>query len=211
MRFLLADDHSIVRSGLRRIILEAYPDAALDETGTCTELCDLVRQHPYDLLVLDIALGDRNSLEYVPELRRLRPAMAIVVLSMYGERQFVIRAFRVGVLAYLTKERAPEELLHAISRVLRGENYIGETVAVQLAEYLALPGLDSSLLHDRLSAREFEVFVLLASARSVTDIASQINLSVKTVSTYRHRILDKMGLHSNAELIRYAMQHGIVH
>lgn len=210
MRILLADDHGIVRSGLRRIVSEAHPDAAIDETGTCLELCDLVRKNPYDLLILDIAMGDKNSLDYIPELKRLRPSMAIIVLSMYGERPFVIRALRAGVLAYLTKERAPEELLQAIERVLRGECYIGDTVAVQMAEYLAQPGGDTGVLHDRLSTREFEVFVLLASARSVTDIATHFNLSVKTVSTYRHRILDKMGLRSNAELIRYALQQGIV-
>ena len=195
---------------MRHIVSEAHPDAEIDEVGACVDLCEKVRKHPYDLLILDIAMGDRNSLELIPDLKRQRPAMAIIVLSMYGERQFVIRAFRAGVLAYLTKERAPEELLHAISRVLQGERYIGDTVAAQMAEYLALPGDESAVPHDRLSAREYEVFFMLASARSVTDIAAHFNLSVKTVSTYRHRILDKMGLRSNAELIRYAMRHGIV-
>src|SRR3972149_12277753 len=119
----------------------------------------------------------------VPELRRLRPGMAIGVLSMYGERQFVIRALRAGVSAYLTKERAPEELLLAIRSVLRGERYIGETVAAQIAEYLALSGDGGAgLPHEQLSPRELEVFLLLASAKSVSEIAEQLNLSVKTVS-----------------------------
>ena len=210
MKILLADDHAIVRSGLRRIVADAYPDAMIDETGTCAELCEMVRATAYQLLILDIALGDRNSLVFVPELRKTRQDMAIIVLSMYGERQFVIRALRSGVHAYLTKERAPEELLQAIPRVLRGERYIGETMVSQIADYLASPESESAPLHDRLSAREYEVFILLASARSVTDIAEQIHLSVKTVSTYRNRILEKMEMHSNAELMRYAMQHGLV-
>ena len=210
MRILLADDHAIVRSGLCRIVADAYPDATIEEVGSCAELCDMVRKAEYALLILDIAMGDRNSLEFVPDLIRLRPKMAIIVLSMYGERQYVIRALRAGVLAYLTKERAPEELLQAIQCVLRGERYIGEAVASQMAEYLALPGSDSAPLHERLSTREYEIFILLSSAHSVTSIAEKLNLSVKTVSTYRKRILEKMGLTSNAELMRYAMQNSLV-
>lgn len=171
----------------------------------------MVASSDWSVLVLDVALGDQNSLDLVPELRTLRPGMAIVVLSMYGERQFVIRALRAGVGAYLTKERAPEELLLAIRSVLRGERYIGETVASQIAEYLALSGSGGDVLpHEQLSPRELEVFLLLASAKSVTEIAAQLNLSAKTVSTYRSRVLEKTGLHSNAELMRYALQHGLV-
>lgn len=210
MRILLADDHAIVRSGLHRIVADAYPTSVIDEVGSCPELIEKLRAFDYDLLILDIAMGDRNSLDYVPECKQLRPNMAIIVLSMYGDRQFVIRALGAGVLAYLTKERAPEELLQAISAVLRGERYIGETVAAQLADYLALPGSNSVPLHERLSSRELEVFVLLASARSVTDIAEQLSLSVKTVSTYRNRILEKTGLQSNAEIMQYALRNGIV-
>jgi DNA-binding NarL/FixJ family response regulator len=210
MHILLADDHVIVRSGLRRIVAEAYPDAVIEETGSCVELVAEIGQAPYDLLILDIALGDRNSLEYIPELKRIRPELAIIILSMYGERQFVIRALRAGVLAYLTKEHAPEELIQAIPRVLRGERYLGEKVAAQLADYLALPGTDSTPLHERLSVREHEVFIRLASGQSVTEIAQQLNLSVKTVSTYRNRVLEKMGMRSNGELMRYAMQHSLI-
>lgn len=210
-RILLADDHAIVRSGLRRIVADAFPDAEISEAGSGRELRDQVAASDWSVLVLDVALGDQNSLDLVPELRTLRPGMVIVVLSMYGERQFVIRALRAGVSAYLTKERAPEELLLAIRSVLRGERYIGETVAAQIAEYLALSGSGGLVLpHEQLSSRELEVFLLLASAKSVSEIAEQLNLSVKTVSTYRSRILEKTGLHSNAELMRYALQHRLV-
>lgn len=208
MRVLLADDHAMVRSGLRRIIADAYPDAIVGEVGSCTELRKQIRDENWSVLVLDIALEDRNSLDLVPELREFRPHMPVVVLSMYGERQFIVRAMRAGVSAYLTKDRAPEELLQAIRSVLQGKRYLSEGVAAELADHVALAG--SEALHELLSPREYEVLLLLAAARSVSEIAAQLNLSVKTVSTYRSRILEKMGMSSNAQLMRYAMRHGLV-
>ena len=210
MRILLADDHAILRSGLCHITADAFPGATVGEASCCTELLDKVRETSWSVLVLDIALGDRNSLELVPELKELRPHMPIIVLSMYGERQFVIRALRAGVSAYLTKDRAPEELLQAIHSVLQGKRYLSEAVALQLADHVALVGSGSEAPHELLSAREYEVLLLLASARSVSEIAAQLGLSVKTVSTYRTRILEKMGMSSNAQLMRYALQHGLV-
>ncbi|MEW6278303.1 MAG: response regulator transcription factor [Candidatus Eremiobacterota bacterium] len=208
MRILLADDHAILRSGLRRIVQDEFPDAIVDEVGSCQELRDRIREASWSMLVLDIALNDRNSLELVPELRELRPEMKIVVLSMYGERQFVVRALRAGVFAYLTKDRAPEELLQAIRNVLQGRRYLSQTVAEDLADHIALGG--SGAPHELLSPREYEVLLLLASGRTVTEIAAQLNLSVKTVSTYRARILEKLGMSSNAQLMRYALQCGLV-
>lgn len=208
MRLLLADDHVIVRSGLRRIVEDAFPDAVVDEVGSCKELRDRVYQTNWSVLVLDIALNDRNSLDIVSELLTLRPEMKLIVLSMYGERQFVVRALRAGVFAYLTKDRAPNELLRAIRNVLEGKRYLSETVAEDLADHVAKDG--SEVSHELLSLREYEVFLLLASARSVSEIAGQLNLSVKTISTYRTRILEKLGMSSNAQLMRYALQHGLV-
>jgi DNA-binding NarL/FixJ family response regulator len=164
----------------------------------------------WSVLVLDIALGDRNSLELVPELKELQPRMPIIILSMYSERQFVIRALRAGVSAYLTKEQAPEELLQAIRSVRQGKRYLSQTMALKVADYVALAGSGSEDPHELLSPREYEVLLLLASARSVSEIAAQLSLSVKTVSTYRTRILEKMGMNSNAQLMRYALQHGLV-
>jgi len=210
MHILLADDHVIVRSGLRRIITDAFPDAIVGEAGSCDELRDKIREASWSVLVLDIALEDRNSLELVPELKEHLPLMQIIVLSMYGERQFVVRALRAGVSAYLTKDRAPEELLQAIRTVLQGKRYLSESVAGELAEHMALARSGSDALHECLSPREYEVLLLLASARSVSEIATQLHLSVKTVSTYRTRILEKMGMSSNAQLMRYAMQLGLV-
>lgn len=211
MRILLADDHAMLRSGLRRIIADAFPGAEIAEVSNGDDLLAQVRQTDWSVLVLDIALGERNSLDLVPELRALRRGMPIVVLSMYGERQFVIRALRAGVAGYLTKDRAPEELLAAIRSVLRHERYLSPSVASQIAEYVAVGGTATDLPHQLLSAREYEVFLLLAAAHSVSDIASRLELSVKTISTYRTRILEKMGFSSNAQLIRYALEHGLTH
>mgnify|MGYP003383292809 FL=1 len=210
MRILLADDHAMERSGLRRIVTDAFPGTTVGEVGSCRELRDKVQEADWSVLVLDIALEDRNSLELVPELKTLRPRMPIIVLSMYGERQFVVRALRLGVSAYLTKDRAPEELLEAIRSVLQGRRYLSETVARELADHVALAGSGSEPPHELLSSREYEVLVLLASGQSVSEIATRLDLSVKTVSTYRTRILEKMGMSSNAQLMRYAMQHGLV-
>lgn len=209
MRILLADDHAIVRSGLRRIVADAFPGSVVGEVGSCRELRDMVRESSWSMLVLDIALEDRNSLDLVPELKAMRPGMPIIVLSMYGERQFVVRALRAGVSGYLTKDRAPEELLEAIRTVLQGRRYLSQTVARELADHVAVAGAGSEPPHELLSPREYEVFVLLASAQSVSDVAVRLDLSVKTVSTYRTRILEKMGMSSNAQLMRYAMQHGL--
>ena len=210
MRILLADDHAILRSGLRRIVADAFPGVIVGEVGSCRELRDQVRDATWSLLILDIALEDRNSLDLVPELRQLRPHLPIIVLSMYGDRPFVVSALRAGVLGYLTKDRAPDELLQAIRSVLQGKRYLSETVAGELADHVALAGSGTEALHELLSAREYEVFLLLAAARSVSQIAEQLSLSVKTISTYRARILEKMGLNSNAQLMRYALQHGLV-
>ena len=210
LRISLADDHAIVRARLRRILTDAFPGATIGEVGSCREVRDQVRDAVWPLLVLDIALEDRNSLELVPELKEMRPEMPIVVLSMYGELPFVMRALRAGVSAYLTKDRAPEELIQAIQSVQAGKRYLSESVARDLADHVATQGTGTDAVHERLSSREYEVFLLLASARSVSDIAIQLALSVKTISTYRTRILEKMGMNSNLELIRYAMRHGLV-
>ncbi|MCC7007958.1 MAG: response regulator transcription factor [Acidobacteria bacterium] len=210
MRILLADDHPVVRSGLHRIVSQAFPTAEIDEASSCEEVLERLRSSPVSVLVLDIALGERNSLDWVDEFRRLQPGLAIVVLSMYGERQFILRALRIGVSAYLTKDRAPEELLRAIRSVLQGKRYLGENVAEQIADFVAIGGSGADAPHELLSPREYEVLLLLAAARSVSDIAATLDLSVKTVSTYRTRILEKMGLTSNAQLMRYALEHRLV-
>ncbi|MCC7381923.1 MAG: response regulator transcription factor [Deltaproteobacteria bacterium] len=210
MKVLIADDHGIVRSGLRRILELEFPGIVVSEAATCEELLAKVRSAPLDVVILDVALGSENGLSALPTLKEINPTLPIVVLSMYGDRQFVIRALAAGASAYLTKERAADdELFQAIRTVISGRRYIGESLAEQLADHLAHDR--GGLPHEALSPRELEVFLLLAAAKSVSEIAEQLKLSVKTVSTYRSRILEKMSLGSNAEIIQYAVRTGLAH
>jgi two-component system invasion response regulator UvrY len=208
MKILVADDHAIVRSGLRRILELEFPGAVLGEATSCAELLDKVRAARWDVLILDVALGAENGLAALPRLKSLCPSLPVIVLSMYGERQFVLRALAEGASAYLTKEQAADEdLFRAIRAVCAGRRYLGESLAAQLADHVA--GDRGARPHEGLSGRELEVFLLLASARSVSEIAERLRLSVKTVSTYRTRILEKMALASNAEIIQYAVRNGL--
>ncbi len=209
LRILLADDHAMFRSGLRRILEAEFPDASVGESANVAGMLEQLEGQPWDVLLLDISMGGQNSLNVLPSLKERHPLMPVVVLSMYGDRQFVIQALRAGASAYLTKERAPEELLRAIRSVRAGRRYVGDELAAQLADHLATGGATASP-HESLSPRELEIFLLLAAARSVSEIAAQLELSVKTVSTYRTRVLEKMALRSNAELMQYAVRHGLV-
>lgn len=209
MRILLADDHAIVRSGLRRILEFEYVDAAIEEAATVAELVAKIHAGPWDLLILDVSIGGENTLNTLPALKQVSSNLPVIVLSMYGERQFVQRALAAGASAYLTKEKAADdELFRAIRTVLTGRRYLGEALAEKLADHLAMDGKGDP--HESLSARELDVFLLISAARSATEIADHLGLSVKTVSTYRTRILEKMGLASNAELIQYALRRGLV-
>ncbi len=204
---LLVDDHTILRSGLRRILEEEFAGAVVGEAGNAEDAMERLRKEPWDLLVLDISLPGRSGLDLLPEVKALHPRLPVLVLSMYGEQQFAVRALKAGASAYLTKERAAEELIRAIRTVLAGRRYIGESLAEKLAAHVAHD--QERPPHERLSAREFEVFRRIAAAKGITEIAEELGLSVKTVSTYRTRILDKMGLASNAELMQYAIRQGL--
>lgn len=208
MYILLADDHVMFRSGLRRILADEFPKASIEEASSCDEVMKKIGGKTWNLVVLDIAMGKQNSLHILPDIKRLYPNMPVLLLSMYGDKQFIVQALRGGASGYLTKEHAPEELIRAIHTILAGRRYVSESVAGHLADYLAVGS--SEYPHEVLSPREHEVFLLLASGRAVSEIASELCLSVKTVSTHRSRILEKMALGSNAELMRYAMQHGLV-
>lgn len=210
MKILLADDHSIVRKGLYKIVQDAFAEAIIGETSSAEELLIKVKNDEWTILILDIALGDKNSLEMIPELIKIRPSLKIIILSMYNERQFAMRAIHHGVLGYVTKDRAPEELLLAIRNVLQGKRYICESVALQIVEYASLSKSTTQIPHETLSSREYEVFLDLASALSVSEIADKMDLSIKTISTYRSRILEKLNLTSNAQLIRYALEHKLL-
>lgn len=208
MKILLADDHALFRSGLRRILEEELPDAGIEESSSCAETITALRRKGFDLLILDISMHDQNSLNTLPDIKALHPAMPVLILSMYNDRQFIVQALRAGASGYLTKENAPDELIRAIRAITAGRRYISESMAEQIADHLAA-GNESQNPHETLSARENEVFLLIAAGAGISDIAAKLSLSVKTVSTYRVRVLEKMGLHSNADLIRYAIRHGL--
>lgn len=209
MRILIADDHVIVRTGLKRMLELEFADVVVGEATTRRELLDKAQSAKWDVVILDVALGMENGLDALPELKRAFPRMPVIVLSMYGERQFVTRALTAGASAYLTKEQAAdEELYRAIRTVCAGRRYIGEALAEKLADQLVTG--HGGMPHEALSGRELEVFLLLGAAKTVSDIATRLGLSVKTVSTYRTRILEKLGLETNAEIIQYAVRNGLV-
>lgn len=205
---LLTDDHAILRTGLRRILEDAFQGVQVGEAGSVDEALAKVKEGGWDLLVLDISMPGRGGLEAIPDFKALQTHLPILVLSMYGEQQFAVRALRAGASAYLTKEHAPEELIQAIRTVLSGRRYIGASLGEALAAYVALDREGPP--HELLSGREFEVFRLIASAKGMTEIGEELGLSVKTVSTYRTRILEKMQMGSNAELMQYAIRQGLV-
>lgn len=208
MYILLADDHTMFRSGLRRIIHERFPDAVIEEAGSCNECLRFVRAGKFDLIVLDISMHGENSLGILPEIRKMHATTPLLMLSMHNDRQFVLQALKKGASGYLTKEHTTEELLAAVDAALEGRRYVSSSIAQDLLDYLSVG--TSELPHEALSSREREVFDLLAQGRTVSEIGTVLSLSVKTVSTYRTRILEKMGMGSNAELIRYAIHNRLV-
>lgn len=208
IRIATADDHAVVRRGLREI-LSAEPDMQVcGEAATAQELLDVVRTRPCDIVVLDITLPGRSGLDVLKELKQERPKLPVLVLTMHAEEQFGIRALKAGASGYLNKESAPEELVKAIRKVVSGGRYLTPALAEALAVDVVTPS--DRPLHQTLSNREDEVFRLLASGKTVTDVGRQLALSVKTVSTHRTRILKKLGLNTTADLIRYAIQNRLV-
>jgi DNA-binding NarL/FixJ family response regulator len=207
IRIAIADDHAIVREGLKRIVAADSGLEILDEAGDGTEVMRLVRERDFDVLVLDLSMPGRSGLELIKLVKAEKPKLRILVLSMHQELQYAVRAIKSGANGYLTKESAPAQLVQAIHKIASGGAYITAEVAEQLA-LGAMPGA-AAAAHESLSAREFEVFRLLAAGVSVTDIAARLNLSVKTVSTHKANLMQKMGLGNVSELIRYAIKHGL--
>ena len=203
LRVLIVDDHPVVRRGLKEILAEAPDVADVGEAGDPQQARDLASSHRWDVVVLDLGLPGRGGLEVLKDLHQDQPKLPVLILSMQAEDQYAVRALRAGAAGYLTKEAAPSNLLDAIRKVTAGGRYISPAVAEQLATQLTVDA--TRPLHESLSDREFEVLRLIASGRTVGDIADQLSLSVKTISTYRARILEKMGMNNNAELMQYAI------
>jgi DNA-binding NarL/FixJ family response regulator len=207
IRVLVADDHAVVRRGLRQILAET-PDIVLaGEAATADEVRQLVRDVPCDVLVLDISLPGGSGIQLLSELRRERPGLQVLVLTAFSEEQYAVRAIKAGALGFMTKESAPDKLIDAVRKVARGGRWVSAELAETLASLLA--GEGSGAPHERLSDREFEVMKMLASGKTVSQIGEELALSVKTISTHRARILKKMNMKTNAELMRYAVQNGL--
>ena len=207
IRIVIADDHAIVREGLKRIVGDAPDLEVVDEAGDGTEVTRLVREREFDVLVLDLSMPGRSGMELIRLVKSEKPKLRILVLSMHQELQYAVRAIKSGASGYLTKESAPAQLVQAIHKVASGGAFITAEVAEQLA-LGAMPGGEGHA-HETLSDREFEVFRLLASGASVTDIATRLKLSVKTVSTHKANLMQKMALDNMSELVRYALKHGL--
>ena len=206
-RVLIVDDHRILREGLRRILAEARDMEFAGEASTGEEALASVKQPRPDVVLLDLSMPRQGGLGTLRDFRRLHPAIHVLVLSMHSEEQFGPRALAAGAAGYLTKESAPDLLLQAVRQVCRGGKFVSPQLAEILATRLGEPAERSA--HELLSAREFEVLCLLADGRTVGEVGEQLSLSVKTISTYRTRILEKLRLKNNAEIMRYALQHGL--
>lgn len=207
MRILLADDHAMVRSGIKLLLLEAFKEVTFGEAENCQQALELGLAEIWNLVILDVNMPGRGGLDVLKELHAQQPQVPVLMLSMYEERQFAVRAFRAGASGYLTKASAGTELIKAVERILSGGRYVSTALAEQLASVL---GGSSGMLHERLSDREFEILRIFASGKTVKEAAADLSLSVNTISTYRSRILEKMGMHTNAELTHYAISNKLI-
>jgi len=202
MKILIADDHAVVRRGLRQILAEEFKTLAACEAQNAQEALSLVReQEDWDIVVLDISMPGKSGLEVLKELKQLRPQVPVLILTAHPEEQYALRVLKAGAAGYMTKESAPEHLIEAVRKVVGGERYISSTLRELLAD--SLSGDMEKPPHENLSDREYQVLRLIASGQTVGQIADKLSLSVKTVSTYRARILEKMGMKTNSALMHY--------
>ena len=207
IRILIADDHAVVRKGVRHILSEIPDKVVAHEAADSAEVMKRVRKDNYDIVLLDIAMPGKDGLETLKEIRSEKPKLPVLILSMFPEEQFALRAFKSGAAGYLTKESIPEELIKAIQKIRKGGKYVSESFSDEL---LVSMGRDvEQLPHETLSDREYQVMLMIASGKTRKEIAEKLFLSVKTVSTYRTRILEKMELKTNADLTNYVNQHNL--
>jgi len=208
LKILIADDHAIVREGLKQILAEPADMVVAGEATNGQEVLELVREKDFDLVLLDLAMPEKDGLDTLKELKLEKPNLPVLVLSIYPEEQYAVRVLRAGASGYLTKESAPDELIAAIRKVSRKGKYVSQSLGEKLASYLTAD--PDKPAHELLSDREYRVMLMIASGKTVTEIAEAIFLSVKTISTYRVRALRKMGMKNNAEFAYYAIKHGLL-
>ncbi len=208
IKVLVADDHPVVRKGLVHLLAEEPDVGAVAEATNAAELLGLVREKEWDVVVLDITMPDRSGLEALKDIKAMRPGLPVLVLSMHPEDQYALRVLKAGAAGYMNKDGASEELVGAVRKVVGGGRYVSPAMAEKLAIVVGM-GYDSPP-HDRLSDREFQVMCMLASGKKLKEVAEELHLSVKTVSTYRARVLEKMEMDSNTELTYYAVKNGLI-
>ena len=208
IKILIADDHAIVREGLKQIVADTSDMVVAGEAVDGQEVLEQVRKKDWDLVLLDISMPGRGGIDTLKELKIDKPKLPVLVLSMHPEEQYAVRALKAGASGYLTKESAPEELIEAIRKIYRGGKYVSASLAESLAFHV---GANSEkAVHETLSDREYQVMIMLASGKTVKEIAEELSLSVKTISTNRVRALRKMGIKNNSEMTYYAIKHGLV-
>jgi two-component system, NarL family, invasion response regulator UvrY len=208
LRVIVVDDHAIVRRGIVEILTERSDLEVVSEAADYSQLRAQLRQHgDIDLLVMDLSLPGKDGIEILKLLHADNPRLKVLVVSMHPEEQYAVRAFKAGACGYLNKASAPEKLLEAVDQIVAGRKYVTPEIAQALIDQLAAP--EDAMPHERLSDREFQVFKLMAAGRRLSEIASLLALSPKTVSVYRARILDKMNLQNNSELVHYAVKNGL--
>ena len=208
LKIILADDHAVVRQGVKQILIGAFPNAVFGEASNAHDLLALVRRERWDIVVLDLTMPGSTGLDMLKLIKHEHPPLPVLILSMYPEDQFAVRAVRAGAAGYLNKEGAPEELVLALRKILAGGNYISEAVADELVMHSRQES--DGPLHEQLSDREYQVLCMIASGKSIKEIGAELSLSPATVSTYRARILQKMGMTTSAQLMQYAIQNGLV-
>jgi DNA-binding NarL/FixJ family response regulator len=208
LRVLIVDDHAIVRGGLKQIIADKFPQASFAEAANVHQAVWQLRNSPWDVMLLDITMPGRSGLDLLREARAIQPKVKILVVTMHPEDQYAMRVLKLGASGYLTKEKAANEVIHAVERVLAGGKYISAALAEHLVAKLHAPA--GRPPHEKLSDREYEIMVLIAGGKSAKEIAADLSLSIKTISTYRTRLLKKMRFKTNADLIRYAMRERLV-
>ncbi len=208
MKIIVADDHAVVRRGLAQILENMQEVTAVDEAVDGNDLIKLLKQNEYDVVVLDITMPGKSGLEVLKEIKSLKKSIPVLILSIHPEEQYAVRALKAGAAGYITKDSAPEELVTAVLRIFDGRKYISQSLAEKLAGSYDISS--PKLPHEKLSDREFEVFKMIASGITVSKIAENLFLSVKTISTYQSRIYEKTGLRSRSEITLYAIKNGLI-
>lgn len=206
---LLADDHAILRQGLKQILVEEFPDAVFGDAGDAAQTVEQLRLAPWDVLILDITMPGRNGFEVLATVRRDFPIVRVLVLSSTPEDQLGVRALKAGAAGYLNKQTAPEQLVEAVRQILAGERFISKALAQRIAADLGRPEGERAL-HEALSERELQVCKLMAQGKTVKVIADELSLSAKTISTFRSRVFEKLALHNDIELAHYVSEYGLL-